>query len=580
MTTAIRSERTEIIRLLLKGGADVNHVNMIGPSHETPLQIALFSKNREIVRILIAAGADLNYRDEQGATPLHFAVEHARTFVVSDMIALGMNINARDSNGNTPLTVAAKRSCTDIVELLLAAGAQEPKSPDAPKIGALAYAAMNKHKKLFKILLEARGLPDTLSPFIKSFVQGDPEIAMRLNAYIGADLLEAANLGDEDTLHALLAQGRNVTTRNDKGETALIIAARQGHETCARILVNAGSDVNALSIHGQTALMGATRNGHASIVSMLLSHGADIHAIDGFGVDAILAAAMRGNQAIVDQLVDAGCTVGLAEAGELGDLETVRDLLVDGQSIETKNAAGMTALHGAAAGGHLELIRFLLRRGADMNARDGQSNTPMQRAVQRNHTAVAAFLIEAGTDVNLPGRSGITPLQNAGLIGNLVLMRSLLAHGADPNGTGDPDHHVPLISTILPENEDAIALLLEAGANPNAVDKHGWTVLTFAVGIGSPGIVGALLDAGANPDDNQAIRMLRTRHGHDEPEMERIFIERGIDINPRRGREVPKGPLAEIIADISNIKTPEDRVKFLEELRKRVRAKRDEKNFP
>ena len=50
-----------------------------------------------------------------------------------------------------------------------------------------------------------------------------------------------------------------------------------------------------------------------------------------------------------------------------------------------------------------------------------------------------------------------------------------------------------------PGDVAAVALLLEAGADPNARDVSGWTPLHKAAGFNAnPAVVGALLDAGAD----------------------------------------------------------------------------------
>lgn len=65
----------------------------------------------------------------------------------------------------------------------------------------------------------------------------------------------------------------------------------------------------------------------------------------------------------------------LIDAADEGDLESVRELLEDGQDRANVNYASAddpeaTALHWASRNGHLDVVKLLEAKGANVNARD------------------------------------------------------------------------------------------------------------------------------------------------------------------------------------------------------------------
>ena len=71
MTPLMVSREPEIVKLLLRHGASIDHVDPIGTS---ALLNALFSEEKEVAFTLMKAGADLNLRTKNGFTPLGFAL--------------------------------------------------------------------------------------------------------------------------------------------------------------------------------------------------------------------------------------------------------------------------------------------------------------------------------------------------------------------------------------------------------------------------------------------------------------------------------------------------------------------------
>jgi len=72
MHEAANSNRPGVLKLLLRGGADVNcRANMHARS--TPLHLAAFNGHEECVRVLMENNADITIADGYGRTPLQLA---------------------------------------------------------------------------------------------------------------------------------------------------------------------------------------------------------------------------------------------------------------------------------------------------------------------------------------------------------------------------------------------------------------------------------------------------------------------------------------------------------------------------
>jgi ankyrin repeat protein len=54
-------------------------------------------------------------------------------------------------------------------------------------------------------------------------------------------LIEAARLGHDDVVAALLIAKADVKTKNDEAKTALMLAAEGGHDEVVRLLTQAGA---------------------------------------------------------------------------------------------------------------------------------------------------------------------------------------------------------------------------------------------------------------------------------------------------------------------------------------------------
>jgi len=79
-----------------------------------------------------------------------------------------------------------------------------------------------------------------------------------------------------------------------------------------------------------------------------------------------------------------------------------------------------------------------------------------------------------------------------------------LTRGADPNEPVTGTNAVPpLVEAIQPGSIEILAMLLDAGADPNAVSREGFSALYSSVVNGNASAAQLLLDRGADPNGGQ-----------------------------------------------------------------------------
>jgi ankyrin repeat protein len=176
------------------------------------------------------------------------------------------------------------------------------------------------------------------------------------------------------------------------------------------------------------------------------------------GVSATMHALYRGQRATAEQLAAALPELDVFEAAALARAGRVRELVAAEPALSrARSADGFTALHYPAFFGGTEAA------------------------------AAAEALIAAGADVNARSDNGLAVL--------------------------------PIHSAVAGGHDEVVAVLIDAGADVNATQRHGWTPLHGAAQNGSLASVERLLAAGADPaarnDDGVDALALARQAGHE-----------------------------------------------------------------
>ncbi|HET9836585.1 MAG TPA: ankyrin repeat domain-containing protein [Candidatus Angelobacter sp.] len=184
-----------------------------------------------------------------------------------------------------------------------------------------------------------------------------------------------------------------------------------------------------------------------------------------------------------------------------GRTDLVFDYLAAGHPANSTDANGVSLISHCAYYGDVSAIKFLLSKGESLNSLG--EDLGLNGACFHGHWRLCQFLLENGADANRAATdTAETPLHSAlskSWPESTLVIKVLLAHGANPNVATKPGvetqafmrdartrGETPLHRAAAFAGEDAIQLLLDAGAKIDAKDMNGDSPLSWASWHGRP----------------------------------------------------------------------------------------------
>jgi ankyrin repeat protein len=335
----------------------------------------------------------------------------------------GQGVDNQNHHGQTALHLAAGNGYEDMVAFLLGKGANATIKSD-----------------------------EGLTPLMEASIEGSVGVARLLLEHMRGKgvnardrhrktaLFHAAAYGCEDMVAFLLSKGANATIASDEGLTPLMEVSIEGHVGVARLLLEhmGGEGMNARDVQGKTALFHAAGNGYEDMVALLLSKGADATIASNHGLTPLMQVSIEEHVGVARLLLE--------HMGREG--------------LDTKDIAGMTALHHAASWGYDEVVSLLLAKGSNTTIESNGGLTPLMHASANGHGEVARLLFEhmEGEGIDTQDDRGKTALYHAAFKGHDGMVSFLLAKGADPNIT-DLDGRTALVCACRASRWRVVLLL-------------------------------------------------------------------------------------------------------------------------
>ncbi|XP_015682032.1 ankyrin repeat and SOCS box protein 14 [Protobothrops mucrosquamatus] len=279
-------------------------------------------------------------------------------------------------------------------------------------------------------------------------------------------------------VNVLLINGFDPDTRNEEGDSALIIAIERESYEIASLLIQFGANTNLQCINKRTALHEAARLGLKDMVELLLWSKADADPRSSYGLTPLALAAQNGHTEILELLLCKGADV-LSQASDSASI-----------------------LFEAAGGGNPDSISLLLEYGADANVPKQSGHLPIHRAAYRGHFLALQILIPV-TDFSAIKESGISPLHSAAAERHSQCLEFLLRSGFEANfmldrriqKNYDDERKSALYFAVSNGDIESAHLLLDAGALPNQDPVN---CLQVALRMGNYELISLLLRHGAN----------------------------------------------------------------------------------
>ncbi|KPJ78243.1 MAG: hypothetical protein AMJ54_04525 [Deltaproteobacteria bacterium SG8_13] len=300
-----------------------------------------------------------------------------------------------------------------------------------------------------------------------------------------AALFYACRIGDPELVRLLIEHGVRIDDPGPHTASLLKEAIRSGRPEVVAVLLESGADPNFKDHDGQTPLMIATSGADDRSVEVLLAAGAD-PSVTHYSGSALSRAVHAGETGIVRLLLSVGANP--AEISPTGktllytavekNLPEIAALLRSAGSVPEKSsgeaASSSDDLYRALTRGKFQTLQRLLALGVPPDERDAKGRTLLARVCANGYPSLH----------HMPA---------------FHVARILVDSGADVNAV---DHHglTPLMNTAGSGALDIAALLVTNGARVDAATEDGQTALMIAAGKGHRDITALLLEAGADPN--------------------------------------------------------------------------------
>lgn len=222
-------------------------------------------------------------------------------------------------------------------------------------------------------------------------------------------------------------------------------------------------------------------------------------------------------------------------AAQRGNFEIIELLLRSGARLTSK-----TLIFAVSSGNHL-LMRMLLERRADVNSNHEKclrfgtiKTTPLAEAIHRQNPETIGLLQRYGTFRLHDDTQFLAAILAASEVGNIKLIKRLAQLGGQARAN---EMGYALTIAIREGQDEAVTLLIDAGADFNVTHPNFGEPLSEAIERHNAGLVYLLLEAGALPDpwEHSGGEALRRAVRWGDHSIVKSLILAGADVNTFEG---------------------------------------------
>lgn len=360
-----------------------------------------------------------------------------------------------------PLADAAKRGLFDVVQVRLSAGINpnQKTTETFDSKFAIVAAAKNGFLNVVKLLAEHPSIDKKILVTAAQAANGHLEIVNCLSLFMDVNDIDsdgealihkATRKKDLQEIKQLLSRGADINLEDENGNTPLSIAASKARKRDDQI----------------------SEKGMA-LLEFLVSNGADINnyknlcaiaAINSFKAIQLFLPKIEKKDLKVPRSKNDNNEISIpwyeplmfVPCGSKEWLQILDLLRQQGANLNAKNRSGATILYEFISGfcpsfsnsSATQVIERLLEYGVEVStpASDDYGYTPLHEAVFKRDLITAAYLISKGADIKARSKKGCTPLHIAAA-GRPQITKLLIEAGADVNAL-DENGLSPLVYSL------------------------------------------------------------------------------------------------------------------------------------
>ncbi|KAG2186273.1 hypothetical protein INT43_002711 [Umbelopsis isabellina] len=503
---AVRTEKVDIVKLLLEAGADVNAVNTF---QQSPLHLAIHHSKKQIntsLRIekaLLEHGAHINAVDILGRTALHtvfvdlsFVPDMHYTRPIKERVISSQEIEAKKRKVDSIIAEFASKYGTKSTALWLSEG-RELKVNNKIKLkkldsgeSTLTLASIEELRQYGKATWEdqesqSMGKSDRIDIF--GFLLQQPALELNIRDSLGRTAMHyAASVGAFTCTSQLLDKGAEVNMQDNDQNIPVNVALKYNHVDYAVMIsqrganlrsdiyladgtsksifeyslskdyINLGYFVVEKDASPQKYVYDALKTGKFHIASLLLNSASE-STLKG----------LNDNKQTFFHLITAFKPFDHEIYEEYGN--EFFDLLIRfGTAFDTLDSCGRSPLHWACKFNHASLARRLLSlKSIPLNIKDKEGKSELWYAVHAQNSEIIKLLIDHGATINSDSHEVPSAILVATMKRNLHLVKLLIENGASLQADDGQNRPNAVMQAVVDQNIDILEVLLKAGALPS-----------------------------------------------------------------------------------------------------------------